>query len=265
MLLIDTHTHLYAYEFDTDRKQVVERAIAAGVKKIFLPNIDSYSVHRMMDLCHEFPQNCSPMIGLHPTSVKENYEQELEVLYHHLNNEVFWAIGEIGIDLYWDKTFFSQQQAAFQTQIEWAKDYDLPIVIHSRNSFNEIIEILEKNKDETLRGIFHCFSGNKEQAEKAISLGFKLGIGGVLTYKNSGLAQTIADIDMKHLVLETDSPYLAPVPHRGKRNESSYITLVAQKLAEIKNISIEEVAEITTANAKEVFLGFENSTTDLTD
>lgn len=253
MLLTDTHTHLYASEFDTDRKQVVESAIAAGVKKFFLPNIDSYSVHRMMDLCHEFPGKCFPMIGLHPTSVKENYKQELEVLYHHLDNEVFWAIGEVGIDLYWDKTFLTQQQAAFQTQITWANEHDLPIVIHSRNSFNEIVEILEKNKGENLRGIFHCFSGSKEQAEKAISLGFKLGIGGVLTYKNSGLAQVIADIDMKHLVLETDSPYLTPVPHRGKRNESGYITLVAQKLAEIKNISVEEVAEITTANAIEVF------------
>jgi TatD DNase family protein len=253
LFLTDTHTHLYSSEFDTDRKQVVERAIAAGVTKFYLPNIDVYSVHEMMELCKQFPKNCYQMIGLHPTSVKENYERELSVLYNYLDNEVFWAIGEIGIDLYWDKTFLTQQQAAFQTQITWAKELLLPIVIHSRNSFDEIIEILEKNKDEKLRGIFHCFSGSKEQAEKAISLGFKLGLGGVLTYKNSGLDKAIADIDMKHLVLETDSPYLTPVPHRGKRNESGYITLVAQKLAEIKNISVDEVAEITTANAVEVF------------
>lgn len=253
MFLTDTHTHLYASEFDADRIQVVERAIAGGVNKFFLPNIDVYSVRSMLSLCNQFPQNCFQMIGLHPTSVKENYEQELSVLYDYLQNEVFYAIGEIGIDLYWDKTFFTHQQQAFETQIKWANEFGLPIVIHSRNSFNEIVEILEKNKDENLRGIFHCFSGNKEQAEKAISLGFKLGIGGVLTYKNSGLDKAIADIDLKHLVLETDSPYLTPTPHRGKRNESSYITLVAQKLAEIKNISIEEVAAITTVNAEEVF------------
>ncbi len=206
------------------------------------------------------------MMGLHPTSVKENFEEELALVRKYLEEhsplprrgvrgeaQKFYAVGEIGIDLYWDKTFFVQQQLAFQTQINWAKEFELPIVIHSRNSFDEIVEILEKNKDEKLRGIFHCFSGNKEQAEKAISLGFKLGIGGVLTYKNSGLDKVITGIDLKHLVLETDSPWLTPTPHRGKRNESLYITLVAQKLAEIKNISVEEIAKITTANAKEVF------------
>ncbi len=253
MLLTDTHTHLYSAEFDIDRKQVVERAIASGVKKFFLPNIDSSSVEGMIALCGQFPENCFSMIGLHPTSVKENYEEELEGVKEWLGKHKFCAIGEIGIDLYWDKTFFTQQQLAFETQIKWAHEFSLPIVIHSRNSFNEIVEVLQKNKNENQRGIFHCFSGSKEQAEKAISLGFKLGIGGVLTYKNSGLGQAIAGIDLKHLVLETDSPYLTPVPHRGKRNESGYITLVAQKLAEIKNISVDEVAEITTANAKEVF------------
>ncbi len=253
MLLIDTHTHLYSAEFDLDRKQVVERAIAAGVKKFFLPNIDSSSVEGMIALCNQFPENCFPMMGLHPTSVKENCEEELAGVKEWLGKHKFCAVGEIGIDLYWDKTFFTQQQLAFETQIKWANEFSLPIVIHSRNSFNEIVEVLQKNKNENPHGIFHCFSGSKEQAEKAISLGFKLGIGGVLTYKNSGLGQAIADIDMKHLVLETDSPYLTPVPHRGKRNESGYITLVAQKLAEIKNISVEEVAEITTTNAVEVF------------
>jgi TatD DNase family protein len=284
LFLTDTHTHLYASEFDTDRKQVVESAIASGVKKFFLPNIDSTSVKGMLALCDQFPENCFPMMGLHPTSVKENYEEELEVVRKYLEERSplqqsssasllqlekvpegrmrlrgvrgeakFCAVGEIGIDLYWDKTFFPQQQLAFETQLKWANEFSLPIIIHSRNSFNEIVEVLQKNKNENPHGIFHCFSGSKEQAEKAISLGFKLGIGGVLTYKNSGLGQAIADIDMKHLVLETDSPYLTPVPHRGKRNESGYITLVAQKLAEIKNISVEEVGEITTANAIEVF------------
>lgn len=253
MLLTDTHTHLYSAEFEIDRKQVIERAIAAGVKKLFLPNIDSSSIEGMMELCTQFPENCFPMMGLHPTSVKENYEEELAIVKEWLGKYKFCAVGEIGIDLYWDKTFFTQQQLAFETQIKWANEFSLPIVIHSRNSFNEIVEVLQKNKNENPHGIFHCFSGSKEQAEQAISLGFRLGIGGVLTYKNSGLAQAIADIDMKHLVLETDSPYLTPVTHRGKRNESGYITLVAQKLAEIKNISVEEVAEITTANAIEVF------------
>lgn len=253
MFLTDTHTHLYASEFDTDRKQVVESAIASGVKKFFLPNIDSSSVEGMIALCNQFPENCFPMMGLHPTSVKENYEEELQKLKLFFSKRKMYAVGEIGIDLYWDKTFFAQQQQAFETQIKWANEFSLPIVIHSRNSFNEIVEVLQKNKKENPHGIFHCFSGSKEQAEKAISLGFKLGIGGVLTYKNSGLGQAIADIEMKHLVLETDSPYLTPVPYRGKRNESGYITLVAQKLAEIKNISIEEVAEITNANAVEVF------------
>ncbi len=253
MFLTDTHTHLYSSEFETDRKQVVERAIAAGVKKLFLPNIDSSSISGMLSVCNDFPENCFAMMGLHPTSVKENYEEELAVVKDWLGKHKFCAIGEIGIDLYWDKTFLTQQLLAFETQIKWANEFSLPIVIHSRNSFNEIVEVLQKNKKENPHGIFHCFSGSKEQAEKAISLGFKLGIGGVLTYKNSGLAQAIADIDLKHLVLETDSPYLTPVPHRGKRNESGYITLVAQKLAEIKNISIEEVAEITNANAIEVF------------
>ncbi len=253
MIFTDTHTHLYAAEFDADRTQVVERALSAGVRNFFLPNIDSSSVDGMLKLCDTFPENCFPMLGLHPTSVKENYDEELEKLKPMFAQRKFYAVGEIGIDLYWDKTFFSQQQLAFEKQIKWANEFSLPIVIHSRNSFNEIVEVLEKNKNQNPHGIFHCFSGNKEQAEKAISLGFKLGIGGVLTYKNSGLDKAIADIDLKHLVLETDSPWLTPVPNRGKRNESLYITFVAQKLAEIKNISVEEVAEITTANAKEVF------------
>jgi len=253
LILTDTHTHLYASEFDSERTQMLERAIAAGVNKFFLPNIDSSSVEGMFALCEQFPENCFPMMGLHPTSVKENFEEELQKLKHYFGKKKMYAVGEIGIDLYWDKTFFPQQQQAFETQIKWANEFSLPIVIHSRNSFDEIVEVLEKNKNENPHGIFHCFSGTKEQAEKAIALGFKLGIGGVLTYKNSGLPQAIADIDLKHLVLETDSPYLTPVPHRGKRNESLYITLVAQKLAEIKNITVKEVAEVTTANAKEVF------------
>jgi TatD DNase family protein len=252
-LLTDTHTHLYAAEFDADRRQVVENAIAAGVSKFFLPNIDSSSVQGMLALCNEFPSNCFPMMGLHPTSVKEGNVEELQLVYDLLKKHKFYAVGEIGIDLYWDKTFFTQQQLVFDRQIKWANEFSLPIVIHSRNSFDEIVNVLEKNKKQNPHGIFHCFSGTREQAEKAIALGFKLGIGGVLTYKNSGLDKAIAGIDMKHLVLETDSPWLTPVPHRGKRNESRNITLVAQKLAELKNISMEEVAEITTRNAEEIF------------
>ena len=253
MNCIDTHTHLYLDEFDADRRETVEAAIAAGVNKLMLPNIDSASVHPMLALCEAFPDHCYPMIGLHPTSVKENYMDELAAMECWLLDRKFYGIGECGIDLYWDKTFFHEQEYVFRHHIDLALAYNLPLIVHIRDSFNEVIRILKDVNKPDLRGIFHCFSGSKEQAEQAISLGFKIGIGGVLTYKNSGLAQAIADIDMKHLVLETDSPYLTPAPHRGKRNESGYITLVAQKLAEIKNISVEEVAEITTANAIEVF------------
>ena len=253
-MLVDTHTHLYADEFNVDRTQIIEHAIQNGVGRMYVPNIDSKSIVGLFNLAKEFPENCFPMMGLHPCSVNNKYSDELKVVEHWLEKKKFYAIGEIGIDLYWDKTFLNQQKDAFKRQIEMAKKHKLPIVIHTRSSFNETYEIVKEMKDENLKGIFHCFSGTSEDAEQIISLGgFKIGIGGVLTFKNSGLDKVVEQIDMKHLVLETDSPYLAPVPHRGKRNESSYIKIIAHKLAEIKNVSVEKVGEITTQNALEIF------------
>ena len=252
-MFVDTHTHLYSEEFTSDIDEIIKKAIAAGVDKFFLPNIDSSSIDGMHTLCQKYPAHCFPMMGLHPCSVKENYAEELAIAYNLLKTKKYVAIGEIGIDLYWDKTFYTQQADAFTQQINWALEFDLPIVIHCRNSFDEIYEILTNFK-KLPKGIFHCFSGNEEQANKIIEVtGFKLGIGGVLTFKNSGLDKAIANIDLKHLVLETDSPYLAPIPYRGKRNESSYIPLIAAKLAEIKKCSVMEIASVTTTNAKEVF------------
>jgi TatD DNase family protein len=253
MILTDTHTHLYLEHFDNDRDEVLKRAFDAGVKYMLLPNIDSASVPKMLDLCSRYSENIFPMIGLHPTDVKENFEEELERITHFLNDHKFYAIGETGIDLYWDKTYLAQQKAALRDQIDLAKEHELPVVLHVRESFDEIFETLEANADERLTGVFHCFAGTTSQAERAIKLGFKLGLGGVLTYKNSGLDKVIAGIDLKHFVLETDSPYLTPVPFRGKRNESAYLRFVAEKLASIKGISLNEVAEKTTLNALKVF------------
>lgn len=253
-MLIDTHAHLYLPEFDPDRKTVVETALKNGIERMYLPNIDSASIPALFALCKEFPANCFPMMGLHPCSVKENYSQELQVVEHWLGKQRFYAVGEIGIDLYWDKSFFNQQKDAFRRQILLAKKFRLPIVIHTRNSFMEAFEIVDELNDKHLKGIFHCFSGTLEEAKKVISLGgFKMGIGGVLTFKNSGLDKVVEQLDLEHLVMETDSPYLAPVPHRGKRNESAYIKIVAAKLAEIKNVSLQQVEGITTQNALEVF------------
>ncbi len=253
MILIDTHTHLYSEEFDGDRKEAVERCLANHITKLYLPNVDSDSIPRMLELEQQFPEHCFAMMGLHPCSVKENYKEELAIAKSWLDKRKFAAVGEIGIDLYWDKTFLKEQQEALVTQINWALEFNLPIVIHCREAFDEIYEVLSSFK-KLPTGIFHCFSGNKEQADKVIALGgFKLGIGGVLTFKNSGLDKVVEQLDMQHFVLETDSPYLAPIPHRGKRNESSYVKLVAEKLSLIKNISLEEVAEITTKNALEIF------------
>lgn len=258
MVLIDTHTHLYLEEFKDDRSQVVSNAINKGIKYMMLPNIDSSSVSGMLDLCNAFPQNCFPMMGLHPTSVKENYEDELNLVDEWLKKKKFYGIGETGIDLYWDKTFFNEQKIAFRHQVELAKKYKLPIVIHSRNSFDEIYSILKETFSPELTGVFHCFTGNLEQANEIIELGFKLGIGGVVTFKNSGLDKVVSKIDIEHLILETDSPYLTPVPYRGKRNESAYTYYIAQKIAEIKKRPVEEIAEITTNNAKRLFkLGIE--------
>jgi TatD DNase family protein len=252
-MFVDTHTHLYSEEFTADIDEALKKAIDAGVKKFFLPNIDSNSIDVMHALCEKYPQHCFPMMGLHPCSVKENYKEELAIVYKYLQTKKYTAVGEIGIDLYWDKTFYKEQVEAFEQQINWALEFNLPIVIHCRNSFDEIYEVLCSFK-KLPKGIFHCFSGNAEQAQKIIDkTSFKLSIGGVITFKNSGLDKAIENIDLKHLVLETDSPYLAPVPYRGKRNESAYIPLIAAKIAEVKKCSLLEVATATTANAKEIF------------
>ena len=252
-MITDTHTHLYSEQFDDDRQEMMQRAMDAGVTRFFIPAIDSSYTERMLDLEKNYPKDVFLMMGLHPTSVKENYTEELLLVKEWIDQRKFIAIGEIGIDLYWDKTFLAQQQEAFRTQIQWAKEKKLPIIIHCRDAFDEIFEVLETAKGDGLFGIFHCFSGTLEQAKKAISYNMKLGIGGVATFKNGKIDAFLNQIDIKHIVLETDSPYLAPTPYRGKRNESSYITEVIDKLAAIYNLSFNEVAAITTQNSKDVF------------
>ena len=255
MNFIDTHAHLYSNKFKDDRNDVINNAIQSGVIKIFLPNISSKYTYSMLDLCKKFPKICFPMMGLHPCDVKiESIEKELLHVEEMLKKEKFIAVGEIGLDLYWDKSTLDIQKEAFRFQIELAKKHKLPIAIHVRDSFTEAIEIVEELNDENLSGVFHCFTGDNEQANRVIDLqNFFLGIGGVLTFKNSGLDKTISKIDIKHLLLETDAPYLTPSPYRGKRNESKYIVNIAEKLAEIKGISINEVGEITTKNARNLF------------
>jgi TatD DNase family protein len=254
MILTDTHTHLYSEQFNDDIDAVVKNCIDKGVERLFLPNIDSSSIEKMMKLGKTYPNNCFPMMGLHPTSVKENYKEELTLVEEWLNKQQFCAVGEIGIDLYWDKTQLKEQQDAFRFQIDLAKEHNLPFVIHCRDAFDEIFEILDELNDDKMRGIFHCFTGNIEQANHIINYGdFKIGIGGVVTFKNSGLDKTVEQIDLEHIVLETDSPYLAPTPYRGKRNESTYLYNIAKKVADIYSLSISEVAEITTKNSKQVF------------
>ena len=253
MTLIDTHTHLYLPEFDEDRSLVVKRAIEAGVEYLLLPNIDSRSYPDMIKLSKAYPNSCFPMIGLHPTSVKDNYRQELDAIYKKFNEHKFIAIGEIGIDLYWDKTYFKQQETAFRAQIQWAKDWHLPIVIHARDSFDEIFKVIEEEIDENLTGVFHSFTGTIEQAQRIINWGFKIGIGGIVSFKNAGLDKVVKQIDLNHIILETDSPYLAPVPKRGKRNESAYLIHIAEKIAALHETSMEKVAKITTKNARALF------------
>lgn len=253
-MLIDTHTHLYVKQFKNDRAETIERAVAAGVERFYLPSIDSAEIDNMLALETAYPERCFAMMGLHPCSVKENYEEELAIVKQWLDKRPFCAVGEIGIDLHWDVTFFEQQKDAFRRQIQWAKELGLAIIIHSRKSTWEVIEILREEQDEKLRGIFHCFGGNVEEANAITALGFYLGIGGVLTYKKAKLDETLQSVDLKHIVLETDSPYLAPTPYRGKRNESAYIKVIAEKLAEAKGISLEEVAEVTTHNAQQIFV-----------
>ena len=253
MIITDTHTHLYSEQFNEDRNAIIQRAIDVGVSRFFIPAIDSTYINAMLDLEKEFPKNIFLMMGLHPTHVKENFEEELAFVKKWLDQRKFYAVGEIGIDLYWDKSTLKNQQIAFKTQIAWAKEKNLPIIIHCRDAFDEIFEILEEEKDTKLYGIFHCFTGSLEQAKKAISYNMKLGIGGVVTFKNGKIDQFLHEIDIKNIVLETDSPYLAPAPYRGKRNESSYIIKVVSKLAEIYNVTEKEIAEITTQNSKDIF------------
>ena len=253
MKIIDTHTHLYLKQFKDDIDKVIQRSIDKGINKFIFPAIDSTHFDDMHDLKNKYPGSIYLMSGLHPTNVKENYKVELDFVVNSLKSHSYVAIGEIGIDLYWDKTYLKQQQEAFEFQIRLAIKNDLPIVIHCREAFDEIFEILDKENCDKLRGVFHCFTGTLEQANRAIQLGFKLGIGGVVTFKNGGIDKFLNRIDLNHIVVETDSPYLAPVPYRGKRNESSYITYVIDKLSEIYGLPIKKIASVTTKNAEKVF------------
>jgi len=251
--LVDTHTHLYLPEFDSDRDDVIRNASAAGISKLLMPNIDAGSVGKMISLEKKYPGLCYSMIGLHPTSVRTDYKDQLELIGDYLNEDRVMAVGEIGIDLYWDKSFLKEQIEAFKMQVRLAISNDLPVVIHSREAFDEIFKSLEDFRGSGIKGVFHAFSGTVYQAGKAIKMGFKIGIGGIVTFRNSGLDLIVKEIGAENIVLETDSPYLAPVPHRGRRNESSYIRLINAKVAEILNMSFEKTAEITTANAIELF------------
>ncbi|MEO6722088.1 MAG: TatD family hydrolase [Ferruginibacter sp.] len=254
MKLIDTHCHLYSKEFEPDIDEVINRAVDEGVEKFYLPGIDSTVIKSMLALEERFPGKCFAMMGLHPCSVKEDFANELEVVEEWLSRRQFAAVGEIGLDFYWDKTFVKEQEQAFRKQIEWSLLYGLPIVIHTRNAMQQTIDIVKEYAPRGVRGIFHCFSGSYENAQEIIGTGFYLGIGGVLTYKNAGLAEVLANIDLEHFVLETDAPYLTPVPYRGKRNESGYLKYILEKLAILKNCSVQEVAEVTTRNAEKIFV-----------
>jgi len=253
MTFTDSHTHLYDERLITDEEQI-QRAVDAGVTKMYMPNCDSHTIDGMLQLADKWPANCMPMMGLHPCYVKADYKDELAMVVDWLQKRKFCAVGEIGLDYYWDMTFKREQIEAFETQIDLALRYSLPIVIHSRESTQDCIDIVTKKQNGKLTGIFHCFSGTVEEAMRITELGLYLGIGGGLTYKKGNLPEIVKEIPLTHIVLETDAPYLAPVPYRGKRNESSYIPIIAQKIADIKNIPIEEVAAITTANAEKIFL-----------
>lgn len=253
MYWIDSHAHIYSSEFESDRNEAINRSKEAGVNRILMPAIDSSTHENMLRLEDEFPGTCISMMGLHPCSVRKDYEEELRIAEEYLGKRKFVAVGEIGLDFYWDVSFKDQQYAAFHRQVEWALYYNIPISIHSRNATDECIEVVRQYQQGRLKGVFHCFSGSLEQAEKLISLGFYLGIGGVLTFKNAGLDKILREIDLAHMILETDAPYLAPVPFRGKRNECSYIPYIAQKLADIKEVPVDSIAQITTANAEKLF------------
>lgn len=251
--MIDTHSHLYLDNFNIDREEVVRNAVEQGVTKILLPAIDKSTFKAMMSMTESFPDICLPMIGLHPTSVKDDYEKEMQLVEDKVEKGRFIAIGEIGIDLYWDKSHFDQQRDAFRRQLKLAKTHKLPVAIHTRDSFDEIFPILKEEMTEDLKGVFHCFTGSQNEAKKIQDVGFMMGIGGIITFKNSGLDEVVKTIPMEYLILETDSPFLTPTPFRGKRNQSAYLTYIASKLADVKNTNIEHLAEITTKNAIELF------------
>jgi TatD DNase family protein len=252
-MLIDTHAHLYSEDFADDRDEMIRNAVQAGVQKIVLPNIDENSIESMLELSNAYPEVCFPLMGLHPTSVGENYKDKLQIVESWLGRRDFFGIGETGIDLYWDKTYQKEQEDAFRIQLQIARSLHKPVVIHVRNSFNEVYEILSNEQDGNLCGVFHCFSGSINEAQKIIDIGFSLGVGGVVTFKNSNLPETLRQVDIKHVVLETDSPYLAPMPHRGRRNESAFLLKIAEKVANIYGIDIAEVSLKTSANAKMLF------------
>jgi TatD DNase family protein len=253
MIITDTHTHLYSESFDTDRNEVIDRAIENGITRFFIPSIDSSYIESMYDLERQYPEHIFLMAGLHPTHVKNDYKNELSIIVRQLEQRSFFAIGEIGIDLYWDKTMLREQQDAFRFQIQLAKKYSLPIVIHCRDAFNEVFEVLELEKSDDLNGIFHCFTGTFEQAKKAISYNMKLGIGGVVTFKNGKIDQYLSKIPISEIVLETDAPYLSPTPFRGKRNESAYLLHILEKVASIYKLERDVIARITTQNSIDIF------------
>ena len=253
MVLTDTHTHLYYEKDQAQLDQLMQRALANQVHRLFLPNVDVESIPLVMNLAKNYPDHCFPMLGLHPCDVKADFREQLQIIHDHLPNQPIYAIGEIGIDLYWDKSTLENQLEAFRVQIGWAKMLNLPIVIHCRDAFDEVYQVLLAENDEKLRGIFHCFTGSLEQANLIIDLGFYLGIGGVVTYKNAGLDGVVAQLPLEHIVLETDSPYLTPVPFRGKSNESSYLVHVAQKVADLHQTSLANLATITTENSIKIF------------
>ncbi|WP_035464724.1 TatD family hydrolase [Algoriphagus vanfongensis] len=256
MNLLDTHAHIYSSKFDADRDQVIAEIRAAGIEKIFMPNVDVSTIEAMLDCEKRYPDLCIPMMGLHPCDVKEDFEKQLEVMRNWLDQRPFAAVGEIGLDLYWDKTFFEQQKSALRTQISWAKEKQLPIVLHCRESMDETIEIIREEHDGKLRGIFHCFNGNLLQANQIIEMGFLLGIGGVSTYKNGGLDQVLPHIGIENMVLETDAPYLSPVPFRGKRNTPAYLPYIAERVGDLVHLSKEDVAKQTKENALNLFKEF---------
>ncbi len=253
MNIIDTHTHLFLPQFDKDRKEVLKRAIDHGVKKMILPNIDEESVEPMLNLTKEFPNNCYPTMGMHPSSINDNYNVQLDKIEKILISGKYYAIGETGIDLYWDKTYKKEQSEAFKRHISWAKKYSLPLIIHSREAVTPLINILSKKEYKDVSGVFHSFTGTAEQAKKIIKLGFKIGVGGIVTFKNAGIDKMVSQLSIDDIILETDAPYLAPVPKRGKRNESAYTIFIAEKIGEIFNISVEKVAEKTNNNAVKLF------------